>query len=360
MQKIIQRTAAARKQAQKKAFRAKQKENLVDRLDTLRTKKEYNKALSDNLKAARHARWEDWKKGDLAPKRDSGLEATTFGALDPALMHPPKLPAHQRRSAILFAPGDRVCVIRGRDQGKINEVVQVNEESETVLIKGINQAEITVPEWAKASMGIKTDVLVQNMPVPMDDVRLVVALDDSVEGTKDHIVQHAYAGRTCIERPSYSKLPKYNRYISGLNIEIPWPTEEEPHTNDSEVDTTRKEVDETTWVPSLDNPPFPSTIIDELRNKFSRFRTRHDEEYVRKKVVEEYYQEYLSSQNLFTPSGEYRQMKIEKSIEARKAKQDEDGNTIMASETTNFIEQFMSQNVAPKSKKKAAKAKQAA
>lgn len=142
MQKVIQRTATARKQAQKKLFRAKREEKLIDRKDTIRMRKEYSRALIDNAKAARQARWEDWAKGPLAPKRDTGIQATTFGALDPVTMHPPKIPAHQRRKHILFTPGDRVCIIRGRDKGKINEITQVNEDSETVLIKDLNVVRI--------------------------------------------------------------------------------------------------------------------------------------------------------------------------------------------------------------------------
>lgn len=138
MQKVIQRTATARKQAQKKLFRAKREEKLVDRKDLLRQRKEYGRALNDNAKAAREARWEDWTKGPLAPKRDAGKQANTFGALDAAVMNPPKIPARQRRKHILFTPGDRVCVIRGRDKGKIGEISQVNEDSETVQIKNLN------------------------------------------------------------------------------------------------------------------------------------------------------------------------------------------------------------------------------
>lgn len=138
MQKVIQRTATARKQAQKKLYRAKKEEKLLERKDNIRTRKEYGKALIDTAKAARQARWEDWAKGPLAPKRDSGLQAATFGALDPAVMHPPKIPKHQRRRHILFAPGDRVCIIKGRDKGRISDIEQVNEETETVLIKNLN------------------------------------------------------------------------------------------------------------------------------------------------------------------------------------------------------------------------------
>lgn len=138
MQKVIQRTATARKQAQSKLLKAKRGEALADRKDLIRVRKDYNRALIDNIKGARNARWEDWKKGNLAPQRDTGLEAGKFGSLDPALLHPPSIPKHLRRKHILFAAGDRVCVIRGRDQGRINEITQINEDSETVLIKDIN------------------------------------------------------------------------------------------------------------------------------------------------------------------------------------------------------------------------------
>ena len=138
MQKVIQRTATARKQAQKKIFRAQRRDELANRKDNIRMRRDYNRAIIDGINAARTARWEDWRKGDLAPKRDSGPEVTTFGAIDAALLHPPTIPKSQRRKHILFAAGDRVCVIRGPEQGKINEITQINEESETVTIKDVN------------------------------------------------------------------------------------------------------------------------------------------------------------------------------------------------------------------------------
>jgi large subunit ribosomal protein L24 len=142
MQKVIQRTATARKQAQKKIYRAKKQDALVERKDAIRQRKEFNKSIVGNLKAARQARWEDWSKGPLAPKRDAGLKATTYGTMDGQTMHPPNVPPHRRRKEILFTPGDRVCIVRGRDAGKINEVIQINEESETVLIKDLNMVRL--------------------------------------------------------------------------------------------------------------------------------------------------------------------------------------------------------------------------
>lgn len=214
-------------------------------------------------------------------------------------------------------------------------------------------------------MGIKSDILAQNMPVPMDDIRHVIALvDPNSKVTKDHIIQHAYAGPPYIERPPWSKLPRFTRYVSGLDTEIPWPTEEEPQTKDGEWDTSRYEVDDCSWTPSLDNPPFPSSVLDELRNKYSRFRTRHDEEYVREKIIEEYRQEYLESQSLLSPFGQSRQHLRAKSTEAMMSKLDVDGNMRMDEETTTFIDRLMQMNLASQPKqqsaKKAKKAKQTA
>jgi large subunit ribosomal protein L24 len=70
--------------------------------------------------------------------RDSGLDRTTYGGREGSVLHPPRLPKHEQRRHVLFAEGDRVCVIRGREQGKINVITQVNRDSETVLIKDVN------------------------------------------------------------------------------------------------------------------------------------------------------------------------------------------------------------------------------
>ncbi|KAJ5085550.1 hypothetical protein N7532_010321 [Penicillium argentinense] len=363
MQKVIQRTATARKQAQKKIFRASRRDQLADRKDNIRVRRDYNKAMIDSINAARTARWEDWQKGAIAPKRDSGPEAHTFGAVDSALIHPPAIPKGQRRKHILFAAGDRVCVVRGREAGKINEITQVNEESETVLIKDVNTVDIKVPEWAKHSMGIKTDVLAQTLPIPMDDIRHVIALsqesENGISTTRDHIVQHAYAGYPHVERPAWSKLPRFTRYISGIDVEIPWPTESAPEVKDGEYDTLRYEVDQETWVPSLDNAPFPSSVLDELRNKYSRFRTRHDPEYVKEKVMEEYRQQYLASQSLLTPPGERKEFAIAKSKAAKQEKMDANGNMLMDDETRTFINRFMQTSLGEQPRK-AGKAKKAA
>lgn len=201
-------------------------------------------------------------------------------------------------------------------------------------------------------MNIKADILAQSMPVPMDDVRLVIAM--TIPGshtTRDQIVQHAHAAAPYMERPHWSKLPRYTRYVSGIDVEIPWPSETEPENKDGEWDTLRMHVDEATWTPSLDDAPFPSTVLDELRNKYSRFRVRHDPEYVRKKVMEEYRQEYLASQSSLTPAGEFNEIMTAKNIEAREARRLPDGTLKMDQATDDFITSFLKTREASKGAK---------
>lgn len=147
-----------------------------------------------------------------------------------------------------------------------------------------------------------------------------------------------------MERPYGSSTPKHTRYIAGENIEIPWPREEEaPRFKDEPWDTLRMEVETPTWIPSLLHPPFESSILDELRNKYSKYRTRHDPEWVEEKKLEDYKEEYLKSRTLLTPQGELRAKRLKEKEEARKAKLDADGNYIMDKETAEFIERFMQQ-----------------
>jgi hypothetical protein len=47
------------------------------------------------------------------------------------------------------------------------------------------------------------------------------------------------------------------------------------------TDSVESEVELRTLVPDLQREPFPASVIDEVRSKFGKFRTRHDEEYLK-------------------------------------------------------------------------------
>jgi large subunit ribosomal protein L24 len=138
MQKIVRRTALARNQAKRKTIKATKSAKHEELNDTLRQRFAYNRLEIDNIRAERVRRREDWMRGPLAPQRDAGIDGMTFGALSPQSMRPPTIPKHLRRKYINLAPGDRVCIMKGRDKGKINEVTRVDAENETVTVKDLN------------------------------------------------------------------------------------------------------------------------------------------------------------------------------------------------------------------------------
>ncbi|KAL5365528.1 hypothetical protein BJX96DRAFT_169173 [Aspergillus floccosus] len=347
MQKIIRRTALARNQAQRKAIRATKKAEREDLKDHLRNKFAYNRIEIDNVRNERQRRREDWLRGPLAPQRDAGLSGKYFGALSPHAMSPTSIPKHLRRKYINIAPGDRVCVMKGKDKGKINEVIRVDPENETVTVKDLNIADVYMPEWLGAQYGNKSPFHSMNIPLSIDDVRLVVALDDPATGTtRDVLVEHVYGGEPIMEREPGTSTPRHTRYIAGEDIEIPWPRSEPAQTKDEEWDTLRMEVETPTWMPSLLSAPFPPSVMDELRNKFSKYRTRHDPEWVEQKKLEDYRKEYLQSRSLLTPKGELMARIQANKQERLNARKDEDGNMIMDDQTVGFIESFMKESAA--------------
>jgi large subunit ribosomal protein L24 len=105
-------------------------------------------------------------------------------------------------------------------------------------------------------------------PVPLSSVRLIFPLTDPETGvTRDVIVKKLI--------------------IPGLNIKVPWPRTQPKEHEDYAADTLRVDVEVKNFVPTLLTPPMPGSVIDELRNKYSVFRTRHDPEYIAAKMKED-------------------------------------------------------------------------
>jgi large subunit ribosomal protein L24 len=180
------------------------------------------------------------------------------------------------------------------------------------------------------------------VPVPIDDVRLVVPLEDPQSGNvKDVIVKHLYASGPFLEQEYGSPTPKHTRYITGLDTEIPWPETDPSEERDEDIDTLRIDVEARTYQPSLIEQPFPATVIDELRNKFSKYRQRHDPEWVEEKQKEDYYQEWQKSRRLLNPKTELLEQQRGQKQKEREAMVNENGEPVISQETTSFIEQFM-------------------
>ena len=136
-------------------------------------------------------------------------------------------------------------------------------------------------------------------------------------------------------------MPRHTRYVSGLDIEIPWPHYPARHMDDKEADTLRIEVETRTWTPSLLYEPFPSRVLDELRNPYSKYRTRHDPRWVREREIEDLRNEFLATRTLLTPRGELAALKRAQKAEAMRARRDENGVLRMERDTEEFIDRFM-------------------
>ena len=119
-------------------------------------------------------------------------------------------------------------------------------------------------------------------PIPISSVRLVHPLRDPATGSvRDVIVRELRPFNRDFDRPTREWT--FDRVIPGENVVIPWPAKEKPKKETHPNDTLWADVDERTFVPTLLSPPMPETVLDELRCRYSRFRTRHTPEYVAKR-----------------------------------------------------------------------------
>ena len=133
----------------------------------------------------------------------------------------------------------------------------------------------------------QTDQVVE-MPLPINDVRLVYPITDPNTGiTKDTMIKQLVgkapdmqSDNMTLDRWEYGQ--KWDRLAPGLNVVIPWPEVKAPKFETHDRDTPRDQVEDRTFYYNLISAPMPPPVLDELRNKFSRFRTRHEGWYVAK------------------------------------------------------------------------------
>ncbi|EER43628.1 KOW domain-containing protein domain-containing protein [Histoplasma capsulatum var. duboisii H88] len=342
MQKVIRRAALAANQAKRKARIQAQRDRRDEIRKYFQERQRYQRSILDQVHAERKSRREDWLKGPLAPKRDVANLDGAYGTLPPERIRPPALPREDRVKYVNFAPGDRVVILKGRERGKIGKIYDVNAESGTVSVGGVNSVDVRYPDFILAGESDKRPFRPISLPFRFEDVRLVVPLHNSETGkVEDVVVKHMYGGEPYIDHPYGVETPKHTRYISDLDVEIPWPEPTAPDHADEAVDTLRIDVEDRTHIPSVNAYPFPVTIIDELRNKFSKFRTRHDPEWVAQKEEEDRKMEERRNRVWVTPKTEFMAQKVQKRLMEREQQKDENGNYIIPQHTASYIEQFL-------------------
>jgi large subunit ribosomal protein L24 len=121
-------------------------------------------------------------------------------------------------------------------------------------------------------------------PIPFSSVRLVVTLTNKETGVREDFIckeVHKDGSRRYINMPDGSVLDLTGQKKKRKTPGAPGSGEDTP------ADTFRMELEQKTFVPTLLRPPMPGSVIDELRNKYSVFRTRHDPEYIAAKMKED-------------------------------------------------------------------------
>ena len=96
------------------------------------------------MKNARRNQREDWDLGPLAPKRDVGQNAETYGAMDGRRARLEEVEKEQRIRFWTIVPQDRVVIIQGRDKGKIGVVRSINGKTNGVVVEGLNMVRATI------------------------------------------------------------------------------------------------------------------------------------------------------------------------------------------------------------------------
>ncbi|EME84254.1 uncharacterized protein MYCFIDRAFT_210831 [Pseudocercospora fijiensis CIRAD86] len=237
--------------------------------------RENTKALQQDRKNRR----EDWQAGALAPRRDVGDLQTRYGAIPVFSIHLPERDPEARPKWAPIRKGDRVVVLSGRDRGKIGEVKDYDSVRAAVQVAGLNMVDIIVPEWLRQEKNIEDQPELQSVEkfFHLEDVRLVFPLPDPETGEpRDAIIDQLV------------ETSKGRRAIAGTNTIIPYPPQDKAvgHT-DYDCDTVRMVLEERTFIPTLIRSPMPLSVIDELRGRYSKFRTRHHHEYIQRKEAED-------------------------------------------------------------------------
>lgn len=282
MQKVIQRSQLAKRNAdrriQKLVEHHEKGEGWSRRNEAQRIRK-FNHSL---IKEAREARKEDWARGALAPRRDVGDMADKYGTVGLFNMNIAERQEKNKPKWRSICDGDRVVVIKGREKGKIGVVTNYDNDRGAVKLEGINMGDVSLPEWLRQEQNTNEPIMPVSFYIPVEDVRLVYPLPDKETGIPQDVVIDRLERVNEQWDPVKREWDDGERAIVGTNTLIPWPAKFEPDPIDHPDDTLRISVEEETFRPYLMNPPMPLSVVDELRSKYSKFRTRHDWEFVQK------------------------------------------------------------------------------
>lgn len=287
MQRVIERSARAHRVAVRRAKKQKQHKEAGEAWQRRQQTGIQLQVEHENIREARRNRREDWERGPLAPRRDVGDKTEMYGTMDLNSIRLPEKNPRDRLKWWHIAEGDRVVVMQGRDRGRISVVEEIMEASNAVKVKDVNVVDVKVPEWMAREIGDNRTIVASSRYMPVEHVKLVYPLPDPQTGVPRDViidrVEPLFAQTEKIRR----KTDRVERRIPGTDLLIPWPEKPDPEYENQDADTLIPQVEEETTRQFLLQTPMPMSVIDELRGKYSRFRTRHDPEYVQRKEEED-------------------------------------------------------------------------
>ncbi|KAI4717240.1 hypothetical protein E4T48_06590 [Aureobasidium sp. EXF-10727] len=293
MQKVVQRRIAAEHQAVRRTAKQRSKVDNAKEWGARWQAMSRGKQEAIYFKDEKHRRREEYEVGPLlAPRRDTGHLKDLYGTVDPSVIQTPKLHwTMYKHLKSPFAVGDRVLVVKGKDAGKIGTVNEVQHDSGFVRTNELRKADYFVPEYVRRENKDNRPVVQQSMPIPWDDLKLVFPLRDQTTGHFEDVVLDKVDLRNTgwVERKTgLREYVQGQRFLPGVKTPLPWPkTEEREKSEGHDDDTLRITVNETTHRPYLLQPPMPPSVIDELRNKYSIYRSRHEPEYIAAKEAQD-------------------------------------------------------------------------
>ncbi|KAL8694548.1 MAG: hypothetical protein Q9218_000804 [Villophora microphyllina] len=285
MQKLLKRSAQVHKQVARRQRIAREKNASDTRKILTHQQVAVSKSRREVLVSARRALREDWALGPLAPRRDVGDKAETYGTV-PLRMTQTVEKMNGRWKKWGIREGDRVCVVgeKEREKGKIGVVREVIERAESCRVIGVNMVNVPTPDYMKTSGRQEPPVQTIDAAIPLSSVRLVAPLLDPSTG----IIRDVIVNELTLTKEGQRYISNYITPDTGKPHYIPWPKREKPtDVADHDDDTFRIDVEQETWVPTLLRAPMPDGVIDELRYKYSKFRTRHEDWYIEKKATQD-------------------------------------------------------------------------
>ncbi|KAF2100586.1 hypothetical protein NA57DRAFT_54665 [Rhizodiscina lignyota] len=237
------------------------------------------------IREAHRMRKEDYELGPIAPRRDAGKDAEHYGTIDNQRFNSITVPPWKRKWCPIEV-GDRVIMLKGVDAGKIGVVDDKDLESEQLRIKDLNMASIHLPEWLRSAQGHNNPTGDFPMNISWHDVRLVHPLPHPITGVeRDVIVENLERREVYTDDETLET--EYERVIPELDYVVPWPKKHEVVHEDHDSDTLRITVEQRTWLPTINEDPFPPSVIDELRNKYSKYRVPDNENFAKRRMAHE-------------------------------------------------------------------------